>query len=170
MSLPSTNPLTLLCRNYLMGEEGVLAPVVAAVREVREVLLHQSTDLLEESLLQLQSCGSAMEAWRPQRARFRQAAAGCLGLAPQTLTLELVLARLPGQEVPQLEAARQRVRELALELDRLCRSNHTLVQYTLDFFQQYFGQVTGGARGSGAYARTGKKTDIVCGSLIQARG
>ena len=161
--------LHALCAAFVSEEESALTGLLRSVREVRAILLHGGIEELERSWQLQQDCATELDARHRQRAQFRQEAAACLGLPAESIVLERLLEHVPRGEAQALRQARQRLRGLAAEVERVGRGNRILMHYTLDFFQRILLGLTGG-RGSGSYARSGKPLPAASHSLIQARG
>lgn len=91
-------------------------------------------------------------------------------MAPDAITVPIILGRLPIQDRPALEAEVARVRGLAEELTALNRQVSVFVRIHLDAYQRILRDLTHSRRGSGRYGRTGSAEGHEYRSLIQIHG
>lgn len=152
-----------------MREQAQLDATRVALGDVRAALLDRDHAALGAALTRHQATVRAAEAVCRDRAAFRQEAADLLGVPPASVTLDLLVARLPADAAGPVAEARTRLRQQAAEVQRLNDSNASLVYYCLDFLQRFFDRLTGRPR-DGRYGPAGTLAAACGGSLINARG
>jgi len=154
---PACDRLAQLSLAHVVREQAQLDATRVALGDVRAALTrHQATVRAAEAVCR-------------DRAAFRQEAADLLGVPPASVTLDLLVARLPADAAGPVAEARTRLRQQAAEVQRLNDSNASLVYYCLDFLQRFFDRLTGRPR-DGRYGPAGTLAAACGGSLINARG
>jgi len=124
---------------------------------------------LQEALTRHAATVQRAAAMQARRAAFQHEAAALLGVAPESVTLALLAARLPGEAAERVAEARARLQQTAAEVDRLNGRNASLLHYCLDFLQRFFDRLTGRPH-DGRYGPAGRRAAGSGGSLINARG
>lgn len=158
---------------HLEREETLLEATLSALQRIRVALLAGDLEVLAETQRQHEELVRAGNVLRQERARFRQEAAQLLGgtsSAGESVTLQTLAARLPGEAGEQLAQGRERLRRLAREVEHLNGSNVSLIYYCLDFLDRFFMEITGREPSGGRYGPSGTHQEAACGSILEARG
>ncbi len=142
---------------------------MTALRDVRAGLLDRDQAALGAALDRHSGMIPAADELRRARAAFQAAAGELLGVAPASVTLDLLAARLPADAAGPVAETRARLRQTAAEVEQLNGSNASLLYYCLDFLQRFFDGLTGRPR-DGRYGPAGRPAPASGGSLINARG
>lgn len=162
--------LSLACLAHMQQEEAMLAETLDSLRLVRAALRGGSLDSLKDALDRQARLAHASQELRERRARLRREMSAVLGIAPQSVTLKMLAARLPGDAGTRLASCRDRLSAMAAEVDHLNRANAALVGQSLDFLERFFIEITGGDRGGAGYSSAGATRAPALGSIIEARG
>jgi hypothetical protein len=166
---PSADHLVLTCLAHFEQEEAMLAASLQALRELRRQLLRGDLDGLQQALAQQQqAAGSAADLVR-RRQLLRQRLAAQLGLPLERTTLRTLAEQATGTLRARLLQARQRLLDMAGEIERLSRGNQALVQQSLDLLQKLLGSLSSQTPGSPRYTATGQIEPGSCGHFFQAR-
>ena len=128
--------LATLCIEHLEREEALLDASLKAVQDVRAALLTGQFDDLTEALRGHDQLGENSEAMQRRRDDFQRDAAAELGLAAGEVNVTNLARRLPADARQELTLRRQRLGNLAAEVDRLNRANWGLIRPSLEFFEQ----------------------------------
>jgi flagellar biosynthesis/type III secretory pathway chaperone len=156
--------------DHLAQEEAMLAATLELSRQVRAALIQNNRAGLTEALAQQERAVQPGPELRRERARLREKAAAALGIPADAFTLGKLAPHSTRPLADRLSRFRDRLRQLAQELDQLNRDNAVLVRFNLDFFQQVLVAITGGKPATGCYGPHGNKQTAPLGSLIEARG
>ena len=148
----------------------MLAETLASLREIRAALRGGGMSALADALDRQARIARASQELNDRRAKLRRDMAAVLGVAPQQVTLGMLAARLPGEAGDRLARCRERLNDMATEIDRLNSANAALVGHSLDFLERFFIEITGGDRGAAAYGPTGDTRQPAVRSIIEARG
>jgi hypothetical protein len=165
----SSEGLARLCLDHAADEQAQLEATLAFLQDVRAALLGKDHAALAGVLERHQATARQAAAMADRRAAFQREAADVLGVAPEAVTLDLLADRLPADAAGPVADARDRLRRMAAEVERLNTSNATLLYHCLDFFRRFFDRLTGCPR-DGRYGPEGKPAAATGGSLINARG
>jgi hypothetical protein len=168
--LNDSRTLSLACQAHLEQEEALLTETVAALREVRAALLSRNLADLDAALARQAAWSHRAGDLKARRADLRHGLAAALGVAPQSVTIPLIAARLPAEARERLAGCRQRLAALAAEVDQLNRANAALVRHSLEFMHRFLVEITGGQSHGPSYTAAGTLCQAACGSLIEARG
>ncbi len=141
-SPPPDDPLARLCLEQLAREERHLAAALAALRDVRAALLGSDHAALADALVRHDATARAAPESARRRDAFLREVGARLGVPAESVTLELLAARLPAAAGPIAEA-RARLRQQADEVERLSAGNAALLSYCLDFLRRFFERLTG---------------------------
>lgn len=158
------------CLKHLTQEESLLVAAREALEKVRGAIARGGPKDLAEALQHQAGVFQAGTVVRDGRQALRQSLATALALPVEECTLQLLTAQLPPDEAEQMSQTRQRLRQLAAEVDRLNHGIAVVSHYQLDFLQHLFGEITGAGQHGGCYGPEGQRRDPVCGSLIELRG
>jgi hypothetical protein len=142
---------------------------LAALQDVRAALLGRDHAALGAALTRHQPTVRGAEEMRLRRAAFQQEAGEHLGVPPESVTLDLLAARLPADAARQLAGARAGLRQTAAEVQQVSDSNASLLYHCLDFLRRFFDRLTGRPP-VGRYGPDGAPAAAAGGSLINARG
>ena len=148
----------------------MLGECLESLRQVRAALTQGNFASLNAALAQQGKTSRAADELRERRTKLRRKLASVLGVAPQTVTVQMLAVRLAGDTGERLTACRNRLRIMAAEVDRLNRANAALVSQSLDFLERFFVEITGGEHGGRSYDCSGTSRQSECGSIIEARG
>lgn len=162
--------LATLCFEHLEVEEALLDASLKAVQDVRAALLAGQFDHLTEALRGHDHLAEKSEAMQRRRDEFQRKAAAQLGLAAVEVNVTNLARRLPADASQELTLRRQRMSNLAAEVDRLNRANWGLIRPNLEFFEQLFAEAGGGAAASVRYGPRGRFQQATRDCLVQARG
>jgi hypothetical protein len=155
---------------YLTQEEGFLTTTLESMKRVRAALIQNDLPGLTEALAGQDRAVQTGLDLRQGRGLLQEETAAALGIPAEELTLGRLAARSSGLPGERLALARDRLSQLARELDRTNRDNAIVVRFNLDFYEQMLVAITGGEPGGGGYGPQGNKRAAPCGSLIEARG
>ena len=161
--------LATLCFEHLEGEEALLDASLKAVQDGAALLAGQF-DHLTEALRGHDQLAEKSEAMQRRRDDFQRKAAAQLGLAAIEVNITTLARRLPADARNELTLRRQRMSNLAAEVDRLNRANWGLIRPSLEFFEQLFAEASGGTSASVRYGPRGRFQRATRDSLVQARG
>jgi hypothetical protein len=153
-SPPPDRPLAELSLEHVGRELAQLEAALAALQEVRTALLGKDPSALGAALARHQATADRAQETCRLRAEFQREVSARLGIAPDSVTLELLIARLPDEAAGRLGAARARLRRIAAEIEQLNSTNASLLYYCLDFFRRFFARVAGHGP-HGLYGPTG---------------
>jgi hypothetical protein len=162
--------LSLACLAHMEQEEAMLSATLDSLRCVRTALMHGDLSALNEALDRQAHTARAANELRLRRAELRRGLAATLGVSPQSVTLQMLAVRFPGEVGQRLEHCRERLGRLATEVDQLNRGNAALVQYSLDFLHRFLVEITGGVTAGARYSFAGVLEEAACGSMIEAKG
>jgi hypothetical protein len=161
--------LSLACLAHMEQEEAMLGATLDSLRQVRAALLGGDLTALERALdCQVHTARAAGEL-KMRRVELRKQLGSGLGLDPQSVTLQEVAARVPTDHGQRLARCRERLHQMAAEVDRLNRGNAALVQHSVDFLHQFLVSVTGGEPVGDRYRPSGQIERATCGSLFEGR-
>lgn len=161
--------LTLRTLAHLSQEEEALLNTLASLRQVRAALRHGDGATLNAALADQANAARSAEERGTQRRDLCQEWAAALCIAPASITLTLLADHLSEEASSQLTHFRDRLTQLATEVDEFNRGNAVLVSHCLDFLQQLLVE-TAGIGDSPRYGPSGTQLAAACGSLIEARG
>jgi len=155
---------------HLDAEERSLIAVLEAVRE-----LHRSLRQLDGAALQqaLQyELAALMEAKQMQerRQKLRFDAANELGLSPHEFTLGVLAKKTSGELQQSVAASRQKLSEMAAEMDRLNRQNHAMADQSTAIIRGIVSHLTGTAGQGESYTAGGVPDEAHVGSLVNYGG
>ncbi|MFO1042533.1 MAG: flagellar export chaperone FlgN [Planctomycetaceae bacterium] len=155
---------------HLDAEERSLIAVLEAVRE-----LHRSLRQLDGAALQqaLQyELAALMEARQMQerRQKLRFDAANELGLSPHEFTLGMLAKKSSGELQQSVVASRQKLSEMAAEMDRLNRQNHAMADQSTAIIRGIVSHLTGTAGQGESYTAGGVRDEAHVGSLVNYGG
>ncbi len=155
---------------HLDAEERSLIAVLEAVRE-----LHRSLRQLDGAALQqaLQyELAALMEAKQMQerRQKLRFDAANELGLSPHEFTLGMLAKKTSGELQQSVVASRQKLSEMAAEMDRLNRQNHAMADQSTAIIRGIVSHLTGTAGQGESYTAGGVRDEAHVGSLVNYGG
>jgi hypothetical protein len=139
------------------------------LREVRTALRHGDTAALNVALAGQASAAGAAEERNARRRDLCWEWAADLEISPESVTLTVLADHLSGEAGSRVTHFRDRLTQLATEVDEFNRGNAALVGHCLDFLQQLLAEAVGVAD-SPRYGPRGAQLPATCGSLIEARG
>jgi hypothetical protein len=168
-STPADQRLARLCLDQVAREQLQLDATLIALDDIRTALLSKDHAALTAALAQHESTIGGSEETCRARVAFQQEAGALLGVPAPTITLDLLISRLPGEVAGIVADARTRLRQQAAAVERLNNSNASLLYHCLDFLQRFFDRATGRPC-DGRYGPAGKRTAVSGCSLIDARG
>ena len=93
-----------------------------------------------------------------------------MGIAWESVTVQMLALRLPDERGDRLARCRERLRNMATEVDHVNQGNAALVWHCLNFMQGLLVEITGGESSGARYNAGGRRQEPECGSLIQRRG
>ena len=143
---------------------------LTSLHQVRAALVSNNLQALRTALEQQCDIAQAGKDLRCKRDLLRQELAAVTGTASESVTVQMLALCLPGERGDRLERCRQRLRQMATEVDQVNRGNATLVWHCLNFMQGLLVAITGGESTGGRYNAGGQRQEAACGSLIQMRG
>lgn len=167
---PEMTQLALVCLAHLEREEALLEALLTSLQQVRAALLSGELKALTLALEGQDHTARAAQEIRQSRARLREELAVRLGTTPETVTIQLLAGRLPGELGQRLASCRERLRQMTAAVDELNQGNVLLIRQSVDFLHQLLVEITGGNSSGGCYSGTGTRQDARCGSLIEAQG
>jgi FlgN protein len=166
---PAAERLARLCLEQVAHEQAHIAATLAGLRDVRAALLGQDQTALGAALARHETTARGGDELGLRRAAFQKEAGELLDVSAASVTLDLLAAHLPADAAGPIAEARARLRQQAIEVERLSSSNASLLYYCLDFLQRFFDRLTDRPR-DGRYGPAGKVAPTSGGSLINARG
>jgi hypothetical protein len=161
--------LAQLCHERAASELAYLEATLDHLRRVRGALTSTQPDRLAAAVQNAQSAAGAFRGMEAERNRFREQAGALLGMAPHAVTLGKAIDSLPSDLAKPLRELRQRLREMASEMDRVNQANALISWWRLDFLHQVFAGLPG-VMSSGRYSQRGKLQTPTCVPLWQTRG
>jgi FlgN protein len=165
---PSTSlaemSLTLIAR-----EESCLQACLAALEQFRKTLASSPLGAPMPAVANCKEAACLLVQVREQRDQFQLAAASVLKVSPAGLTLRMVAEHLPLPDSIVVMRGRQRLRELAEEIDRVNQGNALIIWWCLDFVQRVFAAIQG-RPSAGRYGAGGKVQAGTCGPIWQGQG
>lgn len=167
---PKATTVSLACLAHMQQEEAMLAETLDSLRQVRAALRGGNLDLLKEALDRQGRIARASGELRDRRTSLRREMSSLLGVAPREVTLRSLAARLPPDVAGHLTTCRERLSNMAAEVDHLNRANAALVGQSLDFLGRFLTEITDGDPGGEGYSANGVSRAPVLGSIIEARG
>jgi hypothetical protein len=167
---PAATKLSLACVSHMQQEEAMLAETLDSLRQIRSALRDGGLDSLKAALDRQARIAHASAELRDRRADLRRAMSAALGVSPREVTLMNLAARLPRDIAAHLTGCRDRLNDMAAEIDRLNRANAALVGQSLEFLERFLTEITDGDPGGAGYSSSGATREPVLGSLIEARG
>lgn len=177
MVLQTTRPnpadasrLSLAWLAHLQQEEALLAETLDSLRQVRAALREGALDALKAALDRQAHIAHASVELRERRAAMRREVSEVLGLAERDVTLASLADHLPRELALHVRACRDRLSEMAGEVDRLNRANAALVGQSLEFLERFLLEMTAGDNTGARYSGNGAACEPHMGSLIEARG
>jgi hypothetical protein len=154
----------------MQQEEAMLAETLDSLKQVRAALRGGGIDLLREALDRQNRLTRAAAELRERRAHLRRDMSAALGISPREVTLMGLAAQLPADVATRLADCRDRLSDMAAEVDRLNRANAALVGQSLDFLERFLTEITDGDRSGAGYGPTGATRVSALGSIFEARG
>jgi len=161
--------LARLCIDHVAREQVQLDATLIALNDIRTALLGEDHAALSSALARHEATVRNAADVSRDRAAFQREAGLLLGVPAESITLDLLIGRLPAETAGIVADARTRLREQAAAVERLASNNASLVHYCLDFLRRFFDRLTGWSR-DGRYGPAGKPAPASGGSLINARG
>jgi hypothetical protein len=162
--------LALGCLAHLEQEEALLTETVSSLREVRSALLGGDLAALGAALERQSQWAHRAGDLQVRRAALRTNLAAVLGVEPALVTVSMLAGRLPADAGARLASCRQRLTQMATEVDQLNRANVALLHHSLEFLHRFLVEITGGQSHGPSYTAAGTLREATCGSLIEARG
>jgi hypothetical protein len=163
------NTLSLTCLAHMEQEEAMLGATLDSLQQVRTALLGGDLSALEQALQSHASTARAADELRLRRGQLRSQLGAALGIEPRKVTLQEVAARLPLQDGQRLMRCRDRLKQMAAQVERLNRGNAALVQHSMEFLHQFLVSVTGGDAVGDRYHASGRVEKPACGSVFEGR-
>jgi hypothetical protein len=169
LQLPESTALAQMCQTLMVQEESRLRACLAVLEQFRKTLASSAPGAPMQAAANCKEAACLLVQVREQRDQFQQAAANVLKVSPATLTLRMVAEHLPPHDSIVVMQGRQRLRELAEEIDRVNQGNALIVWWCLDFVQRVFAGIQGRAS-AGRYSAGGKVQAGACGPIWQGQG
>jgi hypothetical protein len=169
-SPPLTPMLRRLCLDHLHREAEVLTAALAAVRAMDDAFGLHSPKGLALAISRHAQVAARIDELQRHRSQFREAAARLLAVAPNVVTVGVVLNRLPAHERSPIAAELASVRLLAQQLTPLNQRVSICVRIHLDAYQRILRDLTNSRQGSGRYGPTGAAESHEYQPLIQIHG
>lgn len=157
-------------KGHLDDEERSLIAVLDAVRELHQSLRQLDGAALQQALQHESAALMEAEQIQQRRQKLRFDAATELGLPPQEFTLGLLARKSSGELQQSVVASRQKLSEMAAEMDRLNRQNHAMAQQSTSIIRGIVSQLTGTAGHGESYTAGGVRDEAHVGSLVNWGG
>lgn len=175
MAATGTNPtitkaLAERVQQHLCDEEQMLVAVLESVRQLHKSLRRLDGEALAIALQNETAALRDAEGLQARRKQVRAEAADELGVAPQEFTLGLLAARTTGELHTSISGARQKLKEMSTEMDRLNKQNAAMIQQSLMLMRGIVGRLTGAVASGESYNADGVREEAHVGSLLQWGG
>lgn len=155
---------------HLGDEERSLVAVLDAVRELHQSLRQLDSAALQQALQREAAALTNAELLQQRRKKLRLDGATELGLPPREFTLGLLARTSTGELHQAITASRQKLSEMAAEMDRLNRQNHAMAQQSVAIYRGIVGRLTGAAGQGESYNAGGARDEAHVGPLVQWGG
>jgi hypothetical protein len=163
------NALSLACLAHLEQEEAMLGATLDSLKQVRAALVGGDLSALQRAVEYQGHTARAANELKMRRAQLRSQLGAGLGLDPRAVTLQEVSSKLPLANADRIARCRERLHQMAAEVDRLNRGNAALVQYSMDFLHQFLISLTGVDPVGDRYRPSGQIERETCGSVFEGR-
>lgn len=161
--------LVLACLAHFEQEEALLDASLDALRGVRRSLIQGDLSGLDEAMGKQQRVAQTAVDLSEARHRLRRRLADQLGVQVDQMTLRALAERCSGSLRDQLLQARQRLSDMATEIERLNRGNLALMRQSIALLQNLVECLSAEGPGTLRYTATGDIEHGSCGHLLQAR-
>jgi hypothetical protein len=170
MTHPANETLVQMCQELATRESAYLEAMLANLETVRSAVTAAEPECLVTALHPARAATAALSDLRQQRQQFRERAGSLLGVPAETVTLGQVANALPAALAEPVRQQRQRLRQLAVEVDRINQANALVIWWRLDFIQQVFAGIPALACTTRYSPDGGRLQAAACGSLCQEKG
>jgi len=161
--------LVRLCDDLVTQEETHLQETLAALHQVRQLMVVGPSETLAGALASALNADALVAQVQHRRTHFRQSASAMLGVPAGSVTLRAAAEALPPEEGRRVLDRRRRLQELATEVDRANHANALVVWWCMDFVQQVFAELKGSPL-AGRYGADGKVQTAGFGPTWQSQG
>lgn len=155
---------------HLDDEERSLVAVLEAVRELHRSLRQLDGAALQQALHMELAALTEAKQLQERRQKLRFDAASELGLSPHEFTLGLLARKSGGELQNSVVASRQKLSEMAAEMDRLNRQNHAMADQSTSIIRGIVSHLTGTAGHGESYNAGGARDEAHVGSLVNWGG
>jgi hypothetical protein len=166
---PTADHLVLTCLAHFEQEEAMLAASLEALRAIRQHLLRGDLEGLQQALSQQQQAATTAVELGRRRQLLRARLAAQLGLPVDQVTLRTLADQATGTLRGRLLKSRQRLLDMAADIERLSRGNQALVQQSMELLQKLLGSLCSQGPGTPRYTASGTIEPGSCGHFFQAR-
>jgi hypothetical protein len=167
---PDPARLVADCLSHLATEDASLSATLAALEVVRAAALAGDVDRLEALRGPQEDAARRALQIRSDRDGLRGRIGAFLGVPDADATLDRLAARVGGTAGQSLLAAAVRVRELAVRVDKLNRSNAAVLEQCLGFTRRVLRDLRGEGTPAASYGPDGTPTESAGRPLLSARG
>jgi flagellar biosynthesis/type III secretory pathway chaperone len=164
------NRISTFCETHLQQEEAWLTEAVKSLEAVRDGLVQNDWQVLNQALEQQGLILARVDAVRDARHQLRQEIAETFGVAVEDACIDTVARVLPQAKAATLRSLRDRTSRLARQVEQLNRHNAYLTNFSQDFTNQVLANITGEPAPVERYGARGICHPVTCGSMLQARG
>ena len=155
---------------HLDAEERSLIAVLEAVRELHRSLRQLDGAALQQALQYELAALMDAKQMQERRQKLRFDAANELGLSPHEFTLGMLAKKTSGELQQSVVASRQKLSEMAAEMDRLNRQNHAMADQSTAIIRGIVSHLTGTAGQGESYTAGGVRDEAHVGSLVNYGG
>lgn len=128
---------------HLATEQEALEAILDCVGRVRTALLERDDTSLDEAVESMQTLQKRQAELRTVREHLQSQAASLLEVAPQTLSLSLLIKRLPPYLAQALSDQQRTLRSLVRDVNRLNRGNMMLISNSAQLTRHVMEVLTG---------------------------
>ena len=145
---------------YLLDEEEVQSQLHRKLGEKERYLVKQDLDALETCLRETEPVVKRLEICTHRRVRILRALGGRLGMQPEEIQISSLLERCSDQDRLRLEEARNRLRDVLVQIGNQNRRNHVLIKNGIELNESLVMALFGRGEVRRTYDHTAKTQTI----------